>query len=332
MNTPRNRRLSLWLLLIVVALILVPACAPATPQVIEKVVRETVVVQRAAADSSKGQPAPTAAPAVTAVPQPKPADTSGVRYANVERLIIKNAELDMTVEDTTVAVDRVTGIAVEYRGYLVASRSWYTENRKEATVSIGVPVEEFENALRRLRGLAIRVDKETASGEDVTDQYVDLNSRVKNLEATADRIRGFLSAAQTITEALTVNQELSKIEEQIETLKGRVNYLADRSAYSTITVQLHEVIPTPTPTVTPTPTATPTPAAWDPGRTFGSAKGVLGDILQRLGDAAIWAGTVCLPFALPLALIGWFVYRRSRQHRPAKSGDQTPPPPADRND
>ncbi|HPD42084.1 MAG TPA: DUF4349 domain-containing protein, partial [Anaerolineae bacterium] len=96
------------------------------------------------------------------------------------------------------------------------------------------------------------------SGQDVTDEYVDLQSRLGNLEATRDRIRTFLDQAQTVDEALRVNEQLAAVEAQIEQVKGRMVYLRERSAYSTITVQLDPELPS-APEVTPVPTPT-----WSP--------------------------------------------------------------------
>jgi predicted nucleic acid-binding Zn-ribbon protein len=98
-------------------------------------------------------------------------------------------------------------------------------------------VDQFENALLRLRDLSLRVVDESAGGQDVSEEYVDLQSRLNNLESTRDRIRGFLDQAQTVDDSLRINQELSTIEDQIEQVKGRMNYLSHRAAYSTITVQ-----------------------------------------------------------------------------------------------
>ena len=109
--------------------------------------------------------------------------------------------------------------------------------------------------MRRLRGLAVQVLDENATGEDVTDQYVDLQSQLVNLEATRARIQEFLQDAKSVDEALRVNQELANIEAQIEQIKGRMNYLTDRSAYSTITINLEPEFPV----LTPTPTSTPHP-------------------------------------------------------------------------
>ncbi|HEX5837280.1 MAG TPA: DUF4349 domain-containing protein, partial [Anaerolineales bacterium] len=211
------------------------------------------------------------------------------------------------------AIDRATQIIGDAGGYIVSSRVWYQDyygnNLKYAAITIGVPVEEFEKVLSRLRGLAVRVVDEVASGEDVTEQYVDLQSQLQNLEATRARIQEFLKDAKTVDEALRINQELANIESQIEQIKGRMNYLNDRSAYSTITINLEPELPmlTPTPTATPQPTATPIP--WNPGEEFGKAKSTVTVLYQGIGNFLIWLVVVILPIVLPPALILWGIWK-----------------------
>ncbi len=245
----------------------------------------------------------------------------------INRMIIKSAELSMLVADTERAIDGVTQVAIDSFGYLLSSRTWYEADYKYATITIGVPSEEYENALRRLRGLAVKVLDENATGSDVTDEYVDLESRLRNLEATEARIRSFLDKAVTVEEALRVNNELAHITEEFEQVKGRMNYLKDRAAYSNITVHISPDIPTPTitptttatptttPTLTPTPTTTPTPIAWQPGETFQSATGVLGSIMRVLGDAFIWFIILLGPFVVVAGLILWLVIGQWRLRR-----------------
>jgi hypothetical protein len=235
----------------------------------------------------------------------------------VERMIIKDAEMRLRVADTDRAIDQVTQVAIDSFGYILTTRTWYENEFKYATITLGVPVEEFEQALRRLRGLALQVLDENASGTDVTDMYVDLESRLRNLEATEARIREFLDKAKTVKEALEVNQELGKISGEIEEIKGKLNYLKERAAYSTITVHLAPEVPTPTitptPTVTPTPTATPTPTLaptltptpWRPGETLQGATDVLGNIWRTLVNLFIWVVVVLGPFAVLATLILW---------------------------
>ena len=236
------------------------------------------------------------------------------------RLIIKNADVRLMVEDTDIAIDRATQIIGDAGGYIVSSRVWYQDyygnNLKYASITIGVPVGEFEQVLSRLRRLAVRVVDETAAGDDVTEQYVDLQSQLENLEATRARIQEFLKDAKTVDEALRINQELSNIEAQIEQIKGRMNYLNDRSAYSTITVNLEPEHPA----LTPVPTMTPVP--WNPGETFGAAKSTVTTLYQGVGNFMIWLLVVILPVVLPPALILWGLWKwMNRKTMKPSSGD-----------
>ena len=280
--------------------------------------------------------APAALPAVTsalAPTQPPAAEApaapsaSGDQSANLpgsanpqaspyqqNRMIIKNGEMALLVADTDRALDQATGVAVDSGGYIVSSKTWLQDGFKYAQMTMGVPSDQFETAQRRLRGLALEVQNDTASGQDVSQEYVDLQSRLTNLEATAARIREFLDKATKVADALEVNQQLSDIEGQIEEVKGRMQFLKDRSAYSTIALTLNPQIPTPT----PTPTATP--VAWQPGKTIEAAGGMLGSLLRGLVDAVIWFGIVLLPFAIPLlAIIAIVMYFRRRGKKQATS-------------
>jgi Domain of unknown function (DUF4349) len=225
------------------------------------------------------------------------------------RMIVKNADIRLMVKDTDIAIDRATQIIGDAGGYIVSSRVWYQDyygnNLKYAAITIGIPVDEFEHALVKLRDLAVRVVDEVAAGDDVTEQYVDLQSQLTNLEATRARIQDFLKDAKTIDEALRINQELANIEAQIEQIKGRMNYLTDRSAYSTITINFEPEFPVLTPTPTPTAHPTATPIPWKPGDTFQDAKNTVTVAYQGIADFLIWLGVVILPLLLPPALILW---------------------------
>jgi len=292
--------------------------APSMP--LEAAPAATMAVEREPAAAATAAPQATAEPAAVLAQ----AGNSSAPRVQTGRMIVKNAELELLVADTDAALDGITAVAADYGGYIVSSHTWFEADYKYATVRLGVPVAEFENMLRRLRGLAVKVNSETASGEDVTDQYVDLQSQLTNLQATQARIREFLDKAVDVKEALEVNAQLSQIEGQIEQIQGQMNYLRDRSAYSTIDVQLVPQRPTPTPSPTPTPTPTPTPAAWRPGQTFKSATGTLSSIVKGLVEVAIWIVVVLGPFALPVIIVAWLLIRRQRRAgRP-----RTPPAPA----
>ncbi len=237
------------------------------------------------------------------------ADAERAAFA-ASHMIIKNGEIKLLVEDTDIAIDRATQAIGDMGGYIISSRVWYQpyfdgENYKYATITIGVPVDQFERTLSRLRGLAVKILDETASGEDVTNQFVDLQSQVTNLEATRDRIKSFLDDAQTTEEALRINAELTNVEAQIEQIKGQMNYLQDRSAYSTITVNLEPVLPE----LVATPTPTPEPNIWKPGETFTDAKKAVTYAYQGIVDFLIWVFVVFIPIFAPPVLIIWGLWK-----------------------
>lgn len=334
MEVEMKARSGLFMLLIFVGMIVLAACgaAPATTQ--PTLARELPAATEAPAEfyaagapvaeqpaSKNGETVPQDQ-AVGQAPQALPtaaafeiSNSSGdltiIERSN--RMIVKNADIRLTVKDTDVAIDRATQIVGDAGGYIVSSRVWYQDyygnNLKYAAITIGVPVDEFEKALGRLRGLALKVVDETASGDDVTQQYVDLQSQLTNLEATRARIQDFLKDAKTVDEALRINQELSNIEGQIEQIKGQMNYLNDRSAYSTITLNLEPEFPVLTPTPTPTAAPTATPIPWNPGEQFGKAKSTVVVLYQGIADFLIWLGVVILPILLPPALILWAIWK-----------------------
>jgi hypothetical protein len=293
--------------LAIVLVVMVSACSTPTPEVITIV--ETVVVET----PPRAQPTPMP----TQVPQTSGGHALPVEYQRSNRLIIKNAELQLLVADTDTAMDLVTQIVADAGGYIISSRIWYeewqNESYKYASLTLGVPVIQFETAMRRLRGTAVQVIDESASGQDVTDEYVDLESRLVNLKATRDRIREFLDQAKDVDQALQVNAELSAVESEIETVQGRMNYLFDRSAYSTISVQLKPEYPP-----GPTPTPTPIPEPWSVTKVTKSASNTLVTILQTLTELIVWLGIVAGPFALPPLAIAWFIWRVQRR----KSGEK----------
>jgi hypothetical protein len=315
--------------LLLIALLLT-ACSQPTPR---QIVYTVEVAKPASGMEAPAAPAKTEAvaafiekklaeSAATSAPQAAPLAPSG-QQPSQGRMIIKDAAIDLLVENTDVAIDRVTTLAADQGGYLLSSKSWLTDGYRYAEMRMGVPSAVFESTLTQLRKIGMDVINEEASGQDVSSEYSDLQSRLVNLEATAARVRDFLAQAKTVEESLRINQQLSELEGQIEQVKGQMKFYEGRSAYSTITVLLTPFIPTPTPgpTDTPTPTPTPTPA-WNPGSTARSAANTMIELIKITIDVLIWAVFLLWPFAL-VGFIVWYFYRRNRRKK-----QQPPPPPS----
>ena len=242
--------------------------------------------------------------------------------ASQDRPVIKRGTLQVMVDDVPTAVGETLDLAATFNGYILEQRQWDDAAQfYYASITIGLPAANFEGLLQALKQLGL-LQNESATGQDVVDETVDLQSRLDNLYENQDRLRSFLDVAQNVTETLKVHQELVQIETEIGTLQGHLNFLSDRADASTITIDIIPFIPTatPSPTATATPTATPTPlptpANWRPGDTAKVASVQLQEAAQDTADFFIYRLIVCGPWLLLLGLCafgGWHIAKRHRQ-------------------
>lgn len=306
-----------FLLIILLVALVISACAPsAAPTANPPTGAPARPAQPIGAPAqATSAPAPTTAPAATAAPAGDSGASIPSNVAPIDRKIIKNAQLALTVQDTPGALFQITGISSDVGGYVIGSRTFGVGDRTGAQISIAVPVDRFEEAVNMVRHVALHIDQDMTSSAEVTDQYVDLESRLRNLQATATRLREFLTRADNITDTLKVNDQLTAIEQQSEEIQGKLNALNARTSFSTIAVDLNEPVPTEAPTATPTVTPTPTPIIWRPDQTFSTAATVQTSLFQGLVNALIWFVVVLLPYVLLALLVGlivrWFV-RKTR--------------------
>lgn len=238
-----------------------------------------------------------------------------------ERLIIRTGNLSIVVEDTEVAMKDIATLVEANGGWVVSSNVFqYSDSIKRGEMTVRIPSTGFDSAMDTIKSMAVEVTRESTSGEDVTEEYVDLSSRLANLEATAERVRSFLDEANNVEEALAVNQELSRLESDIEVIKGRMQYLSQSAAFSTITIDL-----------TPDELAQPIEVGgWRPQGIAKDAVEALIDALQFLASFLIWFVIYILPVGLlvlgPLYLIGRAIVRRIRRRRAAKRAAATAVP------
>lgn len=253
---------------------------------------------------------------------------AGAYQQRVNRLVIKDGELEILVTDTDLAVDAALGLATTFDSYVLQQRVWDGPDRRYryGIITFGMAVDDFEGLMQALKSLGT-VLNETASGQDVSDQQRDVDSHLSSLYETQTRLRQFLDRAADITETLKVHQELLAIEGEIGEAQGQLNFLSDRAASATLTLNLTPFIPAPTPsptrtprpTVTPTPSATPTsiptPESWRPGDTAETAMVRLQNSAQRTADFTIYRAIVCGPWLIIISLFGYAIWRVSRPLR-----------------
>jgi len=158
-----------------------------------------------------------------------------------------------------------------------------------------VPDDEFEPALSELRDLAVRVTSESTDSKDVTEEYIDLKSRLKNAEATESQYLALLKKAEDVEDILRIYERLSQVRREIEQIKGRMQYLERISSMSLISVRLE-------------PEATAKPlvrAGWSLTEAFKSAVRGIVTFGQWLGTIAIWLIIFCPVWGAIIGIIYW---------------------------
>ncbi len=163
-----------------------------------------------------------------------------VDTSTVDRMIVRNGSISLLVEDIPLALDKISQMASTLKGYVVSSQSWREDERYYGSVSIRVPAEEFDNVMQQLAAMAVEVKTQSSSTQDVTSEYVDLSSKLKNLEAAEQQLLAIMKQATDIKDVLAVQNELTNVRSQIEQIKGRMQYLERTSATSLITVSLEQ--------------------------------------------------------------------------------------------
>ena len=238
--------------------------------------------------------------------------------AAVERLVIQNADLAIIVADVEGRMKEVSDLAEEMGGFVVSSSLYqsYTSNYvevPEGQIVIRVPAEKLEDVLRAIKAGVIEVQSETRSGTDVTAEYVDLKSRLKNLEAAEAQLDEIMQQATETEDVVNVFNQLVYYREQIEVVKGQIKYYEEAAALSAVSVRIIAEE-----TVQPLQIA-----GWEP-------QGVARDALQDLIDFfqgfvnflirfVIYTLPAWIMIAIPLYLVfigGRALYRKLRGDKP----------------
>ena len=161
-----------------------------------------------------------------------------------QQRIIRTANVTLKVVEGEAgvgsALESVRVMATAKGGFVFSSNSYIEQERQFAQITIQVPVEQFDSTMNDLRSAAFveEVVREESSTQDVSEEFVDNESRLNALRETERRFLALLSEAETVEDILRLEQELTELRSQIETIQGRQNYLEQVTSFSTITVAL----------------------------------------------------------------------------------------------
>lgn len=263
---------------LIVLMFLAAACSRQEARGVAEPVQADVAARSSALKQEGGAPA---APAGPAMP----------------RMIVRTADVKIIVADTSKTVDAVTKAVESTGGYVSGSNIWREGELLRAKLTLRVPADKLTSTLASIRAQAKRVENETISSEDVSQEFVDLGSQVRNLEATEAELLELLKVARVnskkATDVLEVHEQLTIIRGQIEQARGRMRYLSQVTAMSSIALDV-------------VPDAIMKPVVekgWQPLVVVKDASRALVALLQNIGTAAIWLVIYIVPILGMLSLL-----------------------------
>ena len=221
------------------------------------------------------------------------------------RKVVKTANLGLRAEEVRQSAAQAQQVAAAAGGSVLSSQVYKNSDSVTAQLILSVPSEEFERVLDDLRSLGDKVTTDSISGQDVTEEYVDLESRERNLRATEESLLRLYDRAQNVEEALSIQRELTNVRGEIEMVQGRIRYLDQHTAYSQITLDIQPLMSPP-----------PPGPSWDPGDVVARAWGASLGVLQTIATALISA--IVFGWWLAPVLVGGLLWwrRRNRGSRP----------------
>ena len=231
------------------------------------------------------------------------------------RKIIRSAQFTIHVKDLNTTYNQVLGITDAFSGYVFRSdysESATKEGSKEDSIVIEVPSRNFDNVLDQIQKLG-KVSSRNITGEDVTEEYVDLKSRIRHLSSVEEQFTEILSKAHTIPDILTVQQYMDHIQGEIDRAKGRLRYLSHVTSMSKISLDLIQgVIP-----------AQPKPLSFfvkfgdilkhQLERSLVSIEGAFMEAITILSILVIWSIIYLLPL-LALGIVGWKLFKKYKTY------------------
>ena len=160
----------------------------------------------------------------------------------LDRKIVSTASLTMEVKNVQTAFDEITKIVQASGGYISSSSTYDSGGRKTGDMTTRVPQKNFYSTIEQIETLGT-VKSRQISGQDVTEEFIDLGARLDNLKKQETRLQEILKNATTVKDVLEVEHELERVRGEIERLTGRLNYLNQSIEMSTITVSAREPAP-----------------------------------------------------------------------------------------
>jgi PBP1b-binding outer membrane lipoprotein LpoB len=258
--------------------------------------------------------------------QPAP----GASDTGPNRVVIKNANMSIVVDDPAQSMDKIGKMAEGMGGFVVTSNLFKTTTDRgvevpEANITVRVPAEKLDDAMAQIKALVKNpiedIRSEEVSGQDVTKEYTDLQSRLTNLQNAEAQLREIMASATRTEDVLAVYNQLTQVREQIEVIQGQIKYYDDSARLSAIAINLIAQA-----SVSPL-----TIGGWQPAGVARDALQALVNALKFFANAGIWIVIFVLPvlvvIAIPIYVLILIIRALVRRSKAAKAAPPAPPAP-----
>jgi PBP1b-binding outer membrane lipoprotein LpoB len=240
----------------------------------------------------------------------------------VERIVIKNASLDIVADHPDQVLDAIGKMAEEMGGFIVSANLYQDSLPSGAqvprgSITIRVPAERLDEAISRIEEQSDQpVQNKTINSQDVTREYTDLQSRLRNLEAAESQLLKIMDQATKTEDVLSVHNQLIQVREQIEVTKGQIQYYEQSARLSSISTNI-----LPTELVEPL-----SIGGWQPVGVARNAVQALINGLQILVNVGIWLVLFMVPILLVIFLPLFFIVRALLRWRARRKEKQVAQP------
>ncbi|MCF3943274.1 DUF4349 domain-containing protein [Oceanobacillus alkalisoli] len=166
----------------------------------------------------------------------------GLATVEANRKVIYTADISVETDDFEVFSNVIQKEAKKIGGYVLESTLYneQVEDLKGGQMTVRIPQEDFHTFLDVIEEGSTKVLDHYVSGEDVTEEFVDLESRLKSKEQVEERLLEFLDGAEKTEDLLKISNDLAIVQEEVEMIVGRMNYLQDKTDFSTVTISIQE--------------------------------------------------------------------------------------------
>ncbi len=160
--------------------------------------------------------------------------------AVTERKLIKEGSISFETENIEQTRTRIEELVKKSNGYISREYSYDYTEEKRYDMTVRIPADKFDVFVNGLSGMIVKLDNKDIQVRDVTEEYVDIESRIKTKKDLLNRYTELLKQAKTVAEMMDVEREIGNIQAELESLQGRINVLKNQVSYSTLSISFYE--------------------------------------------------------------------------------------------